>query len=111
MMVLDKKGDIAILKSMGAQDVTIRNIFLYLGLLLCLLGLAAGFLLATALYVLQKNYGMVAIPEGFVVSAYPISLRVLDLVAVMLVVLLIGLMASLPAAMRARQVSALINRE
>ncbi|MEY3368453.1 MAG: hypothetical protein RI973_1608 [Bacteroidota bacterium] len=111
MMVLDKKGDIAILKSMGAQDVTIRNIFLYLGLLLCLLGLAIGFLLATVLYVVQKTYGIVAIPEGFVVSAYPISLRFPDLVAVMLVVLFIGLIASLPAAIRARQVSALINRE
>lgn len=111
MIVLEKKGDISILKSMGATDQTIRNIFLNEGLLLCLAGLVLGFILAIGLYIVQKTYGIVAIPEGFVVSAYPISMRFWDLLAVTVVVLAIGLLASVPAASRAKRIPALIREE
>ena len=42
MIVMEKKKDIAILKSMGATDNTVRNIFLYEGFLLSVLGLIIG---------------------------------------------------------------------
>ncbi len=111
MIVLEKKGDISILKSMGATDNTVRNIFLHEGLLLCLLGLVSGFVLAISLYIIQKTYGIVGIPDGFVVSAYPISMRFIDLLAVAAIVLLIGLVASVPAALRAKRVPALMREE
>ncbi len=111
MIVLEKKGDISILKSMGATDRMVRNIFLAEGLLLCMGGLILGFVLAIALYIIQKTYGIVAIPEGFVVNAYPISMRLMDLLAVAGVVLAIGLLASVPAANRARRVPALMREE
>jgi lipoprotein-releasing system permease protein len=111
MIVLEKKSDISILKSMGATDTSIRNIFLHEGLLLCLLGLGAGFLVAILLYFSQKAFGIVPIPEGFVVDAYPISMRLPDLLAVMSVVLVIGLVASVPAALRAKRIPALIREE
>src|SRR5690606_2745595 len=53
MIVLDKRKDIAILKSMGATNQTIRNIFLNEGLLLCTFGMLAGFTMAIILYVSQ----------------------------------------------------------
>jgi len=91
MMVLEKKKDIAILKSMGARNETVRNIFLNQGLFLCLLGVISGFLLAIILYILQKTVGIVTIPQGFVVDTYPVEIRFLDFVKVGLTVLLIGL--------------------
>ena len=111
MIVLEKKSDIAILKSMGATERTIRNVFLNEGLLLCGLGLALGLLLAFGLYGVQKVFGIVSIPDGFVVDAYPISMRFFDLLAVMAVVLLIGFIASFPAALRAKRIPALLREE
>ena len=111
MIVLEKKNDIAILKSMGATDLTIRNVFLYEGLLLCGFGLLAGFVTSIALYVAQKTFGIVRISEGFVVDAYPISMRFFDLLAVAAIVLLIGFIASFPAALRAMKVPVLVREE
>ena len=111
MIVLEKKRDISILKSMGATDRTIRNVFLNEGLLLCGLGLLIGFSIAIALYAAQKMFGIVPIPEGFVVDAYPISMRFFDLLAVMAIVLVIGFVASFPAALRAMKVPVLVRDE
>ena len=111
MIVLEKKQDISILKSMGATDRTIRNVFLNEGLLLCGLGLLTGFILSISLYLVQKAFGIVPIPDGFVVDAYPISMRFFDLIAVMIVVLIIGFIASFPAALRAMKVPVLVRDE
>lgn len=111
MIVMDKQKDIAILKSMGAVDTTIRNIFLSEGILLCLLGLGIGFTIAIVLYVSQKMFGIVPIPAGFVVSAYPISIRLFDFIVVAITVVGIGLLASIPPALRAARVSALIRED
>jgi lipoprotein-releasing system permease protein len=70
-----------------------------------------GFVLAIGLYIIQKTYGIIGIPDGFVVSAYPISMRFIDLMAVAVIVLIIGLTASIPAALRAKRVPALMREE
>lgn len=111
MIVLEKKKDIAILRAMGATDALIRNIFLRVGLLLCLLGLVLGFALSVGLYLLHTNLddGLISIPQGFVVRAYPASMRWPDFVKVTLTVLGIGLLASWLPARRAQQVSGVMN--
>lgn len=111
MIVLEKQKDIAILKSMGAVNKTIRNIFINEGLLLSLVGLAAGFLLAVGLYTLQKTVGIISVPGNFIVDAYPISMRVIDFIIVAVTVLAIGGLASLPPALRAVRVSAMVREE
>ena len=109
MIVLDKKQDIAILKSMGAKDHLIRNIFLSEGVLLCLLGLVIGFSLALFFYIVQKFFGIVPIPAGFVVDAYPISMRFSDFIVVTLTVIAIGLIASIPPALKAASIPVLMR--
>ena len=111
MIVMDKQKDIAILKSMGARDTTIRNIFLNEGLFLCLLGMFIGFSMAILLYIGQKSFGIVPIPAGFVVDAYPISMRLYDFIVVALTVVGIGFLASIPPALRAARVTALIRED
>lgn len=108
MIVLDKKKDIAILKSMGANETTIRNIFLLEGLLLSLLGMFIGFCVAIILYVLQKKVGIIQM-HGFIVDTYPISMRVGDFVVVFLTVIIIaGLFSWIPAR-RAAKMETLIG--
>ncbi len=111
MIVLEKEKDIAILKSMGALDTSIRNIFLNEGLLLTILGIGSGFILALLLYGAQKTLGLIKMPGSFVVSAYPISLRWDDFLIVGLTVAAIGLIASILPAMRAQRVSGIIREE
>jgi len=106
MIVLDKKEDISILRSMGAPRKMIRQIFLSEGILLGMLGMILGFLIAITLYLAQKNMGIVPIPAGFVVDAYPISMRLPDFLVVGITVFAITLLASLPAAFRAARVPA-----
>jgi lipoprotein-releasing system permease protein len=111
MIVLDKQKDISVLKSLGADDRTVRRIFLGEGLLLTLLGLAIGLGLALLLYWMQKSYGLITIPQGFLVESYPIAMRATDFLPVVLTVLAIGLIASLAPARRAVQVPAYLREE
>ena len=104
LIVLEKQRDVAILRAMGASTRMIRQIFLSVGLVLSALGAGLGVVLAVVLYVLQINYGLVSVPEGLVVSAYPIEMRWLDVLIVIATVLGIGLLASIPATRRATQI-------
>ncbi len=111
MIVLDKQRDISTLKSMGATDSMVYRIFLLEGFLLSLLGMGMGVVLAIALYIAQKTWGIVTIPEGFLVASYPISMRASDFLPVTLTVLGIGLLAALLPARRAAQVPAFLREE
>ncbi len=111
MIVLEKKRDIAILKAMGATQSLVRRVFLSQGILMSLLGLALGFAVAIGLYLLHTHLenGLVSIPRGFVVSAYPLTLRWVDFLLVGLTVLSIGLLASVLPADKARKVPTVIR--
>ena len=111
MIVLDKKKDIAILRAMGAGAKTIKSIFLTEGLLICVSGIIIGVVLALLFYLAQKSFGIVPIPEGFVVDAYPIRIKLIDFLIVGLTVLIIGYLASLAPANRATKISAQLNEE
>lgn len=111
MIVLDKQKDISVLKSMGADDGIVRRIFLGEGLLLTFLGLFSGIVLALGLYAAQKTWGIVTIPQGFLVDSYPIAMRASDFLPVIATVLGIGLLASLAPAARAARVPSFLREE
>lgn len=116
MLVIEKKRDIAMLKSMGATDSLVRNIFLMEGTLLALFGTLLGFIVATALCVLQQVYGFVRLNGGsnggkFIIDAYPISLRANDYILVFFTILIIALLASWLPAQRAAKVAGVVRDE
>ncbi|HLF64540.1 MAG TPA: FtsX-like permease family protein, partial [Saprospiraceae bacterium] len=111
MIVLDKKQDISILKSMGATMKQIRDIILIEGALICTVGVGAGIIVAVAGFLLQKQFGLVGVPEGFVVDAYPIVLRFSDFLIVTATVLTIGLLASVLPARKGAEVQAYLREE
>lgn len=102
MMVIEKKPDIAILKSIGMSDSSIKNIFMLLGLILSGFGFLLGLIVAVVLYILQKQIGLVSVPEGFAVSSYPINMEILDVIAILFVVMCIGWLAAYMPARRAK---------
>jgi len=104
MIVLEKRKDISILKSMGAQDYLVRNIFLSEGLLLSGIGLLLGLFMAGLFCFALSSFGIFSIPAIFIIASYPISMRWEDVFVVSITVLTIGLVASLLPANRASKV-------
>lgn len=106
MLVIDKKKDIGILRSLGAREYTIRNIFFIQGVLQTIVSITIGFLIAATLCYLQLRFGLIKIPgQGtFVVSSYPVAMKWKDFVSVFLTILFVGSAVSyFPAFMAARQ--------
>lgn len=108
MLVIEKTKDIGILKAMGATVSTVRNIFLWEGLLMSMLGMMIGFTVAMVFYFLHKAYNLLPM-QGFIVDAYPISLRWYDFVAVFVTVLAIGLLSAYMPARRAGRIESIVR--
>lgn len=103
MLVLEKKSDLATLKSIGMKDNQVFRIFLNLGMLLSLVGFFTGLIVAVILYILQKTVGIVGVPEGFAVNVYPVEMQISDVLAILIIVSVIGFLASyFPAKMASR---------
>jgi len=111
MIVLEKNKDITILKSLGFGSNDVRNIFLWEGMLISGLGLVIGIVLAISLYLLQKYVGLVPVPEGFIIDAYPMELKITDFIVVIFTVALIGFIGSLLPSYRASKVSPYLRQE
>lgn len=95
MLVIEKKKDIAILKTMGADESLIRKIFLFEGTLLSFIGCGTGFLLALIIIIVQQKFEILKIGGGsFVIDAYPVIMKAGDFVLVFFTVISIGLLAS-----------------
>lgn len=96
MIIIDKKNDIFILESMGADRSLIRRIFLFEGWLISISGAISGMVLGIILVWAQKNFELLRLPgEGsFAISAYPVELRFPDVAATFLIVLSIGFLAA-----------------
>ncbi len=97
MLLIEKRRDISVLRSMGASRRLVRRIFLLEGLLISMGGAVAGILLGGGIAWLQMHYGLVPLQaEGvFIIDAYPVVVKVADLVMVALTVFLIGMLASM----------------
>lgn len=94
MLVLEKKKDIQILKSMGAPTKTIRSIFLAEGMLITWVGIIVGVIIGVGFVWIQQYYGIVPL-EGSFVEYFPVRLDSLDLVGVVVVISFLGLLASI----------------
>jgi len=99
MLIIEKRGDIETLRSLGAQDNLIRRIFVLEGWMISLTGLAAGLVLGIGFALLQQQFGFIKMPGHFIVQAYPVILSWTDIILTIVGVAVIGyLIALLPVA-------------
>lgn len=89
MLIIDKREDIFILKSMGATREMVNRIFFSEGLLIAFVGGLAGLTLGLVLTLLQQHVGIVAL-QGVIVEYYPMEIEILDFIAVFSIVMVIG---------------------
>jgi lipoprotein-releasing system permease protein len=95
MLVIDKRKDIAILTSLGANKQIIQGIFFFEGMMISITGCIAGVVLGLGFCILQQRFGFVKMGSKMsVLDAYPVSLRLSDFVLVFLTVIVVAIIAS-----------------
>jgi lipoprotein-releasing system permease protein len=97
MLIMEKRKDLVVLKSLGATEKMIRKIFLMEGLMISIVGALAGLVLGFLIALIQMEFGIVKLygTGAFIIDAYPVELQVPDFLYVFITVLLIGLLASI----------------
>ena len=93
MLILDKKKDIAVLWSLGADKKLIKRIFTIEGMLISVAGGILGLVLGGLLAWLQQQYGFIKLGGdggSYIIEAYPVKVKISDLVYILLTVLFIG---------------------
>lgn len=84
MLIVEKRGDIATLRALGADTGLIRAVFRSEGFLICGLGAAVGVVLGVGASLVQQHFGLIEIPaETFLTKSYPVEFRFADLLAVL----------------------------
>lgn len=98
MLIIDKRADVVTLRNLGANDETIKRIFLLEGCLISFLGALIGVVLGVALCLVQQEFGLISLGGGdsagaFVVDAYPVNVQLTDVLLVLLTVLVISFLS------------------
>lgn len=94
MLIIEKKKDINILNSLGANRSLIQKIFFREGLLITFTGATLGLFLGSVIALLQEKFELVKLEGGFIIDAYPVDIQPGDFIIVSLTVMTIGAIAS-----------------
>jgi ABC-type lipoprotein release transport system permease subunit len=103
MLIIEKKEDIKILSGLGAEDSLIKNIFLFEGWLISVLGAFIGIIIGVALCYIQMEFGIIKLASTagtYLVDAYPVNLVFSDVIVIFLTVISMGFVASYIATRR-----------
>lgn len=93
MLIIEKKKDIALLRSIGFSVKDVQQLFLFEGLYITLYGMLFGLGIGVSIILMQQYIGFFPL-QGGIVEFYPVKLEILDLFSVIGVTLAIGLTAS-----------------
>jgi lipoprotein-releasing system permease protein len=102
MVVIEKRRDIGVLRTLGATPALVLTVFLGEGLLIGVLGTAGGALLGSTLIALLKRYPFVHLPgDVYFIETLPVRPEAGDFAVVILAALVLCLVASWYPAWRA----------
>lgn len=103
MMILDKRKNLYTLFALGMTERQIRAIFFLQGVIVSLLGAIFGVGLGVGIAWLQKTYPMLYInPNATVPIAYPMDIRLLEIIVVFFTIFVLGIIASAIGASRTK---------
>lgn len=106
MLVLEKRKDISVLQSLGADKNLIKKIFLSEGLLLAFTGAGTGIILALIICFLQVKFKLIKlVGNSFLIDYFPVKLVLTDFLLVVATALVISFFASwFPAQKASKQI-------
>jgi lipoprotein-releasing system permease protein len=97
MMIIDKRKNLKTLLDLGTTLKDIKQIFVFQGFLLCLVGMGIGLFLGVVLVLIQQEFGLFMITQNI---PYPVEFRWMNLVVVMLTISILGFLAAKIASSR-----------
>lgn len=99
IMIIEKRGNSAILASLGATSGTIAGIYGWLSMLITTIGGIVGIIFGVALSLLQQCFGFIKLgaddPSQLSIDAYPVSVAASDIAVVAAVIIGIGFLTAL----------------
>jgi lipoprotein-releasing system permease protein len=96
LLVMEKSRDIAILKTMGSTAASIRRIFVLQGLIIGLVGTAAGAIAGTAFIYVLDRYRLISVPmDVYQISYVPFTLELSDFLIVIVSAIVICFVATI----------------
>ena len=106
MIVIEKRRDLGALQAMGASRRDVRRIFLLEGLLVGVVGTGIGLAVGLTVSLAQQAFGVVKLAEAgsFVIDAYPVAIRPLDVGGVALAAVALCALAAVYPASRAAHI-------
>ena len=97
MMILDKKPNLKTLYNLGVEIKNLRKIFLFQGVLLCIIGGILGIVIGTIIVLIQQNFQLIMITENL---AYPMKFTFQNVLIVLSTIFLLGFIVSFIASSR-----------
>ena len=95
MIIIEKKGDIALFKSLGATHKQTQQLFVLEGTLISALGVIIGTVFGIGIVLIQQYFGLIKIGTGHVAQIYPVELQSFDVITVVIAVLTMGYLSAL----------------
>lgn len=97
MMIIDKKNNLKTLFNLGTSIKKIKQIFIFQGFLLTLVGMGIGVSIGIILVLIQQKFGLFMITQNI---PYPVEFRWINLLVVILTITILGYIASKIASSR-----------
>jgi lipoprotein-releasing system permease protein len=101
MQVLDKRREIAVLKSMGAGQSSVMKIFVSEGVIIGAIGTTFGLLLGLGTCLLIDKVGIPLDPEIYYISNLPVRMNPAEFVLVAILALALSYLATIYPASKA----------
>ncbi|OYT12385.1 MAG: hypothetical protein B6I18_00795 [Bacteroidetes bacterium 4572_112] len=93
VLIIDKQSDIKTLIFMGANNSLISKIFMIEGFMVTFSGTIMGLILGSSLIFIQDIFHLVPMQGSFIIDAFPVELRLNDLLSILAVVISISMLA------------------
>ncbi|PKP39479.1 MAG: hypothetical protein CVT98_01630 [Bacteroidetes bacterium HGW-Bacteroidetes-15] len=96
MLIIDKRKDVETLRSLGADNKMIQQIFMTEGLLISFAGTFLGATIGLLVCWAQVQFKLVKLQGtgGFIVDAYPVDIQPFDIAGILLLVIVIAYLAA-----------------
>ena len=108
MTVMNRRSEIALLLSLGASRLEIKKVFLYLGVIIGIVGIMAGIVLGLSGLWVLSNFEIISLPKDvYPTSTLPLDLSTLDFFMIVFGAFFIVLFSSFYPAKKASEVDIL----
>lgn len=94
ILIIERTNSIGLLKTLGATNGQIRTIFINYTLMIMVPGLILGNVIGIGFLLIQKYFGVITLnPENYYISAVPVDLNLVHILAISLGILLVSAFA------------------